>query len=84
MEDAAMRLANVSLTAVAWMIGIGLIALGWWAFIDCVLREFGGRIRKLFWVLVIGVPVVGPILYLTIGRSAGKFPPAQDRGLSDR
>jgi hypothetical protein len=84
MEGGAGQVLGVWLTVAAWVIGLGLIAVGWWAFIDCVLRQFGGPIRKLFWLLVIAVPVIGPILYVTIGRSAGKFPPPEDARLSGR
>lgn len=39
-----------------------------WALIDCVKREFKGS-DKLIWVLVIiFLPLIGAILYLTIGR----------------
>ncbi|UII20535.1 PLDc N-terminal domain-containing protein [Fulvivirga ligni] len=46
----------------------GIFAL--WALIDVVKSEFTNSNNKLVWVLlIIFLPLLGSILYLTIGRS---------------
>lgn len=44
------------------------VILWLWALIDCLKSNFSGS-NKLIWiVLIIFLPVLGPILYLLIGR----------------
>jgi hypothetical protein len=44
------------------------LVLWLWALIDCLKSNFSGS-NKLIWiVLIILLPVLGPILYLLIGR----------------
>jgi hypothetical protein len=44
------------------------VILWFWALIDCLKSNFSGS-NKLIWILlIIFLPVLGPILYLLIGR----------------
>lgn len=45
------------------------IILWVWALVDCLKSEFQGS-NKLIWIIVIiFLPVLGPILYFLVGRS---------------
>jgi uncharacterized membrane protein YhaH (DUF805 family) len=45
-----------------------------WAIIDCAQRRFGDPGSKVLWVLVmLFVPVIGPLLYLAAGRGQGRL-----------
>ncbi len=50
---------------------IALPGLLWlWALIDLLKSSFGNSINKLVWLIVIVfIPVIGPLLYLLIGRN---------------
>jgi len=65
-----MELLTPSFGLIFWM----LFCLGWFllsliALVDILRNEFKGQNEKLIWLLVIlFVPVLGPILYFLIGR----------------
>ena len=61
--------AIILVWVVAFIVGLALFL---WALIDCVMREFKDSTTKIVWVLVILlVSVIGPIIYLIVGRPMG-------------
>ena len=56
-----------------WVLAaLGGLALFLWALIDCIMREFKDSTIKIVWILVILlVAVIGPIIYLIVGRPMG-------------
>lgn len=45
-----------------------------YALSDLITREFQDKSMKIIWVLVIiFIPVLGPIFYLLVGRKSGKI-----------
>lgn len=50
-------------------------ALFLWALIDVIRRQFPNQNDKILWViLIIVLGIIGPILYLLIGRKKGTLP----------
>lgn len=60
-----------------WIIivgGLGFI-LWLWALIDCIRREFTNPNDKVLWiVLILLIWIIGPVLYLIVGREKGTIP----------
>ncbi|NRB63214.1 MAG: PLDc N-terminal domain-containing protein [Saprospiraceae bacterium] len=51
-------------------IGMGLVAVWFFSLLDIIRSDFTGQHDKLIWLLVIIlIPFIGTILYLTIGRA---------------
>lgn len=59
-----------------WLIfGIGSFILFLWAFIDVLRRQFQNPNDKILWIVLIWfIAIIGPILYLAIGRKKGTIP----------
>lgn len=78
--------ADTAAATAAVGLGIGMIIfwfifglLGFvlflWALIDVIRRNFSNPNDKILWlVLIIVLGVIGPILYLVIGRKKGTIP----------
>ena len=45
-----------------------------WALVDSVQKEFESPGRKVFWIVVAGIPFVGFIVYLLFGYRRGRKP----------
>jgi len=59
----------------AWIIGLLGFVLFLWALIDVIRRQFTNPNDKILWiVLILFLGVIGPILYLIIGRKKGTIP----------
>lgn len=53
-----------------FIIGMGLVAIWFFSLLDIIRSDFTGEHDKLIWLLVIIlIPFIGTILYLTIGRA---------------
>jgi uncharacterized membrane protein len=60
-----------------WILGIAGFILFLWALIDVIRRQFTNPNDKVLWiVLIIFIGVIGPLLYLIIGRKKGTIPGA--------
>lgn len=58
-----------SLLLIFLLINLLLFILLIWAIVDLVRSEFKDSTNKIIWALVIiFVPLIGPVLYLVIGR----------------
>lgn len=74
---AATGFAAVGLVmALFWIVVGGLGFILWlWALIDCIRREFTNPNDKILWiVLILLLWLIGPILYLIVGRKKGTIP----------
>lgn len=62
-----------------WIVVGGLGFVLWlWALIDCIRREFSNPNDKILWiVLILLLWLIGPILYLIVGRKKGTIPAAK-------
>jgi hypothetical protein len=57
-----------------WVVGLVLFI---WTLIDVIRREFPNSNDKILWILlIIFLYILGPILYLIIGRKKGTIPGA--------
>lgn len=55
-----------------WIAGLVLFV---WTLIDVIRREFPNQNDKILWILlIIFLYILGPILYLIIGRKKGTIP----------
>ena len=59
-----------------WIIFCGLgFVLFLWALIDVIRRNFANPNDKILWiVMILVIGILGPILYLIIGRKKGTLP----------
>ncbi|MBM2820649.1 MAG: hypothetical protein HW405_409 [Candidatus Berkelbacteria bacterium] len=80
---AATATAAFGAIAIVWILfwivvgGLGFV-LWLWALIDCIRREFTNPNDKILWiVLILLLWLIGPILYLIIGRKKGTIPAAK-------
>lgn len=68
LESAASSVLTLTLIGMACV--IGNIGVTIWLIIDNVIKSRGTN--RLVWLLVIPIPLVGPISYLTVGRKEQK------------
>ncbi len=55
------------------LIGLGCVVLWFYCLIDVIKAEFKGESDKVIWlVLIVMLPMIGSILYLTIGMNQKK------------
>lgn len=81
-DEAAAAAAGTAAVGIAagmmifWVIfGILSFALFLWALIDVIRRQFPNQNDKILWiVLILLIGMLGPILYLIIGRKKGTIP----------
>ena len=62
-----------------WIVFMGLGFVLWlWALIDCIRREFTNPNDKIIWILVVLLLwIIGPIIYLIVGKKKGTIPAAK-------
>lgn len=69
-EKSSMQLLTPEPSLLIWMFfTVGILLLWRFALVDILRSEFEGQNEKLIWVLVvIFLPLFGPVLYYSIGR----------------
>ena len=56
------------LIAVIIILLVTLISVFLWSAIDVLKNQFANSVDKFIWLIVVLIPLFGPILYLTIGK----------------